>query len=421
MTDVDLDGLADVALSCLGANPTAILLARGDGDYDLVSPAPAVPSQDGYPMFGTLYADFDGDGTRDLLMMVDQQKSWFSWGMPGDMPQYSFDEALSEEINPINPMGVALLDYDRDGKVEFFISGTSTNRLYRNAGGRNLVDMAIEAGVASNPDATPFSPYAFDVNLDGWTDLLIIRRGGYTPEDEHPVHPYLFINQGNGYFRDAGKQAIDTPIISTMMTCGDLASDGHVACFAGDGRGTFLLRNQVKPAGNWVGVRLRGTVSSPEASGAQVALDGATPPLVVATGQSPAWGDHARDVILAIGDQTSASVSILWPSGIVQHVENLAAGTYTTVTETRALAVSTRMAPADGKTIVEVTVDLGAAAALTASIEREGAGTWVGPATVSGDLLRRQLRAPEEAGSARIDVELDGVALRVRPRVRFVP
>jgi hypothetical protein len=175
----------------------------------------------------------------------------------------------------------------------------------------------------------------------------------------------------------------------------------------------------VKPAGNWVGVRLRGTVSSPDASGARVSLDGATPPLVVATGQSPAWGEHARDVLVAIGDRESASVSIEWPSGIVQRAENLAAGTYTTVTETKTLTVSTRVAPADGETIVDVTVDMNAAGAMAASIEREGAGTWVGPATASEGLLRRQLRAPAQAGSARIEVQLDGVALRVRPRIRF--
>ena len=90
-----------------------------------------------------------------------------------------------------------------------------------------------------------------------------------------------------------------------------------------------------------------------------------------------------------------------------------------TVIETRVLTVSSRVVPADGETIVEVTVDLGAAAAVVASIEREGAGNWIGPAAVSGDVLRRHLRAPDEPGSARIDVQLDGMPLRVRPRIRF--
>lgn len=419
VTDIDLDGLADLALSCIGDNPTGILLARGDGDYELVSPAPAVPSTSGYPMFGILFDDIDGDGARDLLMMVDSEKSWFSWGMPGDMPRYAVDEGLTEAIYRINPMGAAVLDYDRDGQVEYFLSGNSTNQFYRHEGGRQLVDLAIETGIAFNSDAQSFSPCALDVNLDGWTDLLVIRRGGYSPEDEHPVLPYLFVNQGIGYFRDAGKKAIGIPIISTTLSCGDLASDGHIACFAGDPRGTFLLRNEVNPAGGWVGIRLRGTVSSPEASGARVALDGATPPLVVATVQSPAWAEHARDVLLAIGDRTVASVSISWPSGIVQRVENLEAGTYTIVTEPQVLTVSSRVVPADGETIVDVTVDLAAGHAATASIERQGAGTWLGPATISGGLLQRRLRAPEEAGSARIEARLDGVVLHVRPRVRF--
>jgi hypothetical protein len=318
-------------------------------------------------------------------------------------------------------MGAALLDYDRDGRTEYFLRGTVRNRFYASRDGeRNLIDVAGPSGIAVNPEATSFSPYAFDADLDGWTDILVIRRGGYRPEDEHPVLPYLFINQRDGTFRDVGPQTIDTRILSTMLTCGDLSSDGHIGCFAGDPRGTFLLRNRIKPAGNWVGVRLRGTVSSPEASGARISLDGASPPLVVQTGQSPAWGEHARDVILAIGEQSAAAVSIEWPSGIVQHVDPLPAGAYATIIEPRVTGLSARVAPADGETIVDVTVDLDLAAATTASIEREGAGSWVGPATVTDGLLRRQLRAPDSAASARIAVQLDGVALRVRPRVRFV-
>ena len=78
-------------------------------------------------------------------------------------------------------------------------------------------------------------------------------------------------------------------------------------------------------------MRLRGTVSSPDASGAHVALDGARPPLVVmAGGQSPTLGEHDRGVILALGAATTASVTVTWPSGIVQHVTGLAAGRYAT-------------------------------------------------------------------------------------------
>jgi hypothetical protein len=420
VTDIDLDGQADLALSCIVGNPTQILLARGDGNYERVSPPPPNSSQNSYPMFGMLFDDIDGDGVRDLLMMVDAEESWFSWGTSSDPLGYVVDEALTNAIVPINPMGAVLLDYDRDGALEYFLSGTETNQLYRYAGERTLVDVADEAGIGHNTDATSYSPYALDVNLDGWTDLLVVRRGGYRPEDEHPVTPYLFINQGGGGFRDAGAQAIDTPLDSGMMSCGDLASDGHISCFVGDVRGTFLLRNEVQPVGNWVGVRLRGMVSSPEASGARVSLDGETPPLVVVTGgQSPVWGEHARDVLLAIGDRSSAAVSVAWPSGIVQRVENLRAGTYTTVIEPKALAISARVAPADGQSLVDVTVDLDAAHAASASIEREGAGTWTGVATASGGTLHRQLRAPVNPGSARIDVQLDGVGLRVRPRVRF--
>ena len=324
-------------------------------------------------------------------------------------------------------MGVALLDNDRDGTIEFFISGTSANRLYRNAGERNLVDMAGEADIALQPRR--HAVFALRVRRE---PLRVDRPLGHSPRrihlapDEHPVHPYLFINQHNGRFRDAGEQAIDTPIISTMMTCGDLASDGHVACFAGDARGTFLLRNQPTPAGNWVGIRcvapcprrtrrargwsftarrrrsslrpgnrprgatMRETSCSPSAS---------TPP--------PRWRSRGR--------AASSNTWRTWPP----------AGAYTTVTETQALPRSPRawrrrtVRPSSTSRSTSTP-----AAATTASIERTGAGTWVGPTTVSGGLVqRRPLRAPDEAGvlgSYRRSTRRTS-ALRVRPRVRFVP
>ena len=184
-----------------------------------------------------------------------------------------------------------------------------------------------------------------------------------------------------------------------------------------------MLRDELTPRGSWVGLRLRGTVSSPEAVGARVSLDGASPPLVVvAGGQSPIGGEHDRGVLLAIGSHDRADLTITWPSGLRQALRGVPAGRYTSVVEPAALTVAPRVAPADGSARVEVVVDPMAAGARTAAIECRGDCTWTGPTTTDADgRLHRWLQAPAAPGSARVEVALDGVPLAVRPRVRFGP
>lgn len=431
VTDVDQDGLADVVVLCGGAgSPLQQFLARGDGRFEAVSvPATPWPQQDlttsdNWASFGLLVADFDGDGVNDLLVMIDTGRSWLSWGVGGESPAYTPEGPLGRLLYQLNPMGAALLDFDRDGRLDLFLSGNGAgNALLRQVGPRSYDDVSVAARVhGTETSSTSWSPFALDVNFDGWPDLLVLRQGGYGPEDGTPARPYLYVNQRDGTFTDQAPGAIDVALFDQSMVCGDLAGDARIACLASDVTGTVVLRNAITAEGGWLGLRLRGTVSSPDAAGARVWLlgEGARPLLAVVGGQSPVWGNHPRDVLLAVGSRSSADVEVAWPSGLRQRVLGLPTGAYATVVEPRVLTVGPRVLPADGRSRVEVVVDVGAAGARGAVIERSGAGTWEGPALAGpSGTLRRTLVAPSTAGQARIEVRLDDVPLVVRPRVRF--
>lgn len=194
-----------------------------------------------------------------------------------------------------------------------------------------------------------------------------------------------------------------------------------MSCFAREPAGNLLLENHLETTAHWLGIRLSGTVSSADASGARVSLDGEDRPLVlIADGQSPTWGEHRRDVLVPIGDRTSGSITIHWPSGLVQSVPDLPANAYATVTEPRVLTVSTRVAPADGKTLITVDVDPAIVGASTFEIALDGAGSWASPLAQRSDgTWTRALVAPAQPGTARLTLSLDGKALTVRPRLRF--
>lgn len=112
--------------------------------------------------------------------------------------------------------GVAIGDYDNDGRPDVFIvSKTGQSRLFRNLGSWKFEDVTASAGIGSSggafaqglswvkglvgssgsPTVNPWTQGAafVDVNNDGWLDLYVCRFAAPN---------LLFINQRNGTFTD---------------------------------------------------------------------------------------------------------------------------------------------------------------------------------------------------------------------------
>lgn len=148
--DANLDGLTDlsVARRASVAAPLRLLVARGDGSYDDVAPA-LTPYDPAYRMgpefygFGGYFDDVDDDGAPDLFALVDQWQSWFSWGVtPGGLI-HRRDEALTPVFARCDPMSLAPIDFDRDGRVDWFAAGVlSQSRLLWHRGGRVFHEVA---------------------------------------------------------------------------------------------------------------------------------------------------------------------------------------------------------------------------------------------------------------------------------------
>jgi hypothetical protein len=121
-------------------------------------------------------------------------------------------------------MGVAVADYDNDGYEDIFVAGVYKNTLYHNNGNGTFTDVTAKAGL-NKPDSEYGPLWSVgavwvDVNNDGLLDLLVINYMKWDiehepscPIDGHPdyCHPkmykptpnQLFINNGDGTFRDA--------------------------------------------------------------------------------------------------------------------------------------------------------------------------------------------------------------------------
>jgi hypothetical protein len=132
-------------------------------------------------------------------------------------------------------LGVALIDYDSDGRVDIFVANdTQPNRLYRNRGDGTFVDMAITAGVAFNEAGVARAGMgvdAADYDGSGRASLVI---GNFSNE-----MMALYTNEGNGLFIDEAPASTvgRTSLLSLTFGCFffDYDLDGWPDIFAANG------------------------------------------------------------------------------------------------------------------------------------------------------------------------------------------
>ena len=115
--------------------------------------------------------------------------------------------------------GIAVLDFDNDGWEDVYLTGgENPDKLYRNLGNNQFVDVSIQAGIVSLPEATTMSVIAGDVNNDGYQDLLITTFFG--------SESMLLANQGDGTFMYLPNAVNDDNDWKTTASFGDFNKDG---------------------------------------------------------------------------------------------------------------------------------------------------------------------------------------------------
>lgn len=148
--------------------------------------------------------------------------------------------------------GVTTGDFDQDGFPDIYVGNLGPNTLYRNNGDGTFHDVTPAAGIAGDEWST--SSVFVDLTGDGLPDLYVLNYTGpdetrtticrnsageeraCTPDVLTSAHDVLYVNRGDGTFRDVSEAA------------GILSPDGRglgiVAWdFSGDGRLDLLVAN----------------------------------------------------------------------------------------------------------------------------------------------------------------------------------
>jgi hypothetical protein len=276
-----------VACGPPGLNGGKNILYRnnGDGTFTDVSASSGIAQANGTFGLGVLTADFDNDGWPDIYVANDSTPSaLYQNKKNGKFLDIAIEAgcALSSDGKPQAGMGVSAGDYDLDGNLDIVKTNFAgdTPSLYRNLGGASFEDTTFGAGLGLHTQYLGWGCGFFDMDNDGWPDILICNGHVYpeveqlTTEAGYAQRKLLYRNSRNGKFEDVSLQAgsgISDPAPARGCAFGDFDNDGDLDVVVNTVNDfPQLLRCDSHTGNNWIKVRTIGTKSNRSGIGARL-------------------------------------------------------------------------------------------------------------------------------------------------------
>ena len=210
---------------------------------------------------GGAFLDYDNDGDLDIYLI--QAAAQGTNRLYRQEPDGRFVDATegSGLGDSGYGMGVAVGDFDNDGRVDVYVTNYGPDVLYRNLGGGRFENVTQKAGFEAN--AWSSSATFCDYDADGYLDLYVAhyvaydsetrcfkhdgRRDFCGPQEFPGTADSLYRNNGDGTFRDvsaaAGIGEVSAPGLGVV--CVDLTGDGRLDFYvANDGKANQLWSNR---------------------------------------------------------------------------------------------------------------------------------------------------------------------------------
>ena len=230
---------------------------------------------------GVAFFDYDDDLDPDLLLVNSTLWPHSPSTNPAPLPAFYRNQGdgrfqdITSEVgmdSAIYGTGVAVGDYDDDGKIDVFLSAVGKNRLLHNEG-RRFRDVTDVSGVAGSSDTWSTSAAFFDFDNDGDLDLFVanyvkwsrdidfevdyrltgVGRAYGPPTNYEGTYSTLYRNNGDGTFDDVSAESgIEVSNEATGVPAGkalgllpiDADGDGWMDLFvANDTVQNFFLHN----------------------------------------------------------------------------------------------------------------------------------------------------------------------------------
>ena len=400
--DYDNDGHTD--LFVIGVGRCILYHNRGDGTFEDVTDKAGVANAGGTGIGGA-FLDIDNDGKLDLFVAnylafePSSEPDLSSDSYPGPLSyRAQFNklyrnrgDGTFEDVSASSgiqtpgdrAMSVAVLDYNRDGAPDLYISNDGTpNVLLVNDGRGHFRDLAPQAGVAFNAMGEAAGSMAAsigDCNGDGYEDIFVTRlgygslylanaKGRYEDRmlasglgsltarlvgwggcfldfdndgdldifiangDAHYLvgwESLLLENTGEGKYIDAAEKGgayFRTKVRARGSAVADYDNDGRMDVLVTTmGDRPFLLHNRDRTANHWLTLDLVGTKSNRDGFGATVTVSaGANQYFAEARCACGFLMQSDRRLHFGLGQATKVDrITIHWPSHTLQELTDL--------------------------------------------------------------------------------------------------
>ena len=317
----------------LDSTPNILYRNLGGGKFADVSKSSGIEKTNAHYCLGISTLDYNHDGWPDIYVACDSTPSiLYRNNKDGTFTDVAVEAsvAFDEDGREQAGMGATVADYNGDGWPDIFKTNFSddTSSLYQNNKDGTFTWKIFDAGLALNTQYLGWGTMFFDMDNDGWPDLLIANGHVYPEVDTaHLGATYkeprlVYWNSGDGKFKDISKTAgpgIATPESSRGLAVGDLWNQGRISAVINNSGATpFLLVNEAANQNHWIGISTIGTKSNRDGIGATV---------TVSAGQRT-WVQEVRsgssylsssDLRLHFGLGAAAKIDrieIAWPSGL---------------------------------------------------------------------------------------------------------
>lgn len=328
--DFDRDGLIDLFVSNYGYGvdiPQGNELYRnlGDGTFEEVSVDLGMGGAN-LQSFQAQWVDVDRDGWLDLNVIRDRfiypNLFYMNNGSSGEVTFEESAESMGLDV-AINCMSTCAHDYDRDGDIDFFLSGGLEGNIFlQNDGSGNFTDITTES-LAMNEIC--WAGQWIDVDSDGWEELHVATSIAVYVDYPAIIYQFnqepdeLFTNN-QGTLEETGTLFQSVTSLGYSTAIGDYNDDGFVDLVSHHIGPTPEFRTSTPNENNWLKVRLEGTESNRDAIGSKIEIWRGGNYWYRETYCGEGYlSQNSRWEHFGLGSATEVdSVTIHWPNGLVE-------------------------------------------------------------------------------------------------------
>ena len=328
--DFDRDGQIDLFVSNYGYGvdiPQGNELYRnlGDGTFEEVSDELGMGGAN-LQSFQAQWVDVDRDGWLDLNVIRDRfiypNLFYMNNGSSGEVTFTESAESMGLDV-AINCMSTCAHDYDRDGDIDFFLSGGLEGNVFlQNDGSGNFTDITTES-LAMNEIC--WAGQWIDVDADGWEELHVATS--IAVYVDYPAILYQFNEEPDALFTNNEGTLEETGTFFQSVTSlgystaiGDYNDDGFVDLVSHHIGPIPEFRTSTPNENNWLMVRLEGTESNRDAIGSKIEIWRGGNYWYRETYCGEGYlSQNSRWEHFGLGSATAVdSLTIHWPNGLVE-------------------------------------------------------------------------------------------------------